>query len=230
MRVTAAALLIPISLALAAVASAQTVGEATRVQRFAFQTPPQATKAPLYRLDPVVRNARLETVPQGALEVTFADGSRLTLGSASTVVVDEFVYGGAQGTGAQTLTMTRGLFRFVSGSMPKDQVKLKTPTVTIGIRGTVVKVKTTDEKETVFFEQGTGFIDDGKGNVVPMGEGQMVTIEGGNVGQPKNEGWNAGEEAVDYGLNPFGERAHGPEGGSGGGDGAGASGGGANND
>jgi hypothetical protein len=231
MRVSAAALLIPISLGLAAIASAEDVGEATRVQRFAFQTPPQATKAPLYRLDPVVRNARLETVPQGALEVTFTDGSRLTLGSASTVVVDEYVYGGAQGTGAQTLKMTRGVFRFVSGSMPKDQVKLKTPTVTIGIRGTVVKVKTDDDGVgTIFFEQGTGNVDNGKGQVVEMGEGDMVKVgPDGAVGAPENTGWNAGEEAVDYGLNPFGERAHGPEGGSGGAGGAGSSGGGSGN-
>ena len=63
----------------------------------AYQTPPQAgAKTPIFRLDPVVKNARLETVPTGALEVTFTDGSRLTLGSASSVVVDNYVYGGAK--------------------------------------------------------------------------------------------------------------------------------------
>ena len=65
----------------------------------AVLTPPKDPRTPLQRrialaghrlnrLDPVVKNARLETVPTGALEVTFTDGSRMTLGSASSVVVD----------------------------------------------------------------------------------------------------------------------------------------------
>lgn len=231
MRATVLAVLVPVAMGLIGAAAAENVGEATRVQRFAYQTMPQAQKAPLYRLDPVVRNARLETVPSGALEVTFTDGSRLTLGSASAVVVDNYVYGGAQGASGQTLKMTRGLFRFVSGSMPKDQVKLQTPSVTIGIRGTVVKVKTDEGGQgTIFFEQGTGQVDNGKGQVVPMGQGDMVKIgPDGSIGTPENTSWSAGEEAVDFGLNPFGQRNHGPDGGTGGGDGAGSSGGGGNN-
>lgn len=232
MRVAVLTLLVPAILGFAAAASAETVGEATRIQRFAYQTPPQASKAPVYRLDPVVRNAQLETVPSGALEVTFTDGSRMTLGSSSVVVVDQYVYGGTQGAGGQTLKMTRGLFRFVSGSMPKDQVKLQTPKVTIGIRGTIVKTKVNDDGSgTVYFEHGSGFIANGQGQNVPMGEGDMVKIDpNGGISPPENKAWNAGEESVDYGLNPFGQSTHGPDGGTGGGDGAGSQGGGNNGD
>ena len=231
MRVSLFALLLPAVLGFAPAALAENVGEATRIQRYAYQTPPQAGKAPIYRLDPVVRNARLETVPSGALEVTFTDGSRLTLGSSSAVVVDNYVFGGSQGASGQTLKMTRGLFRFVSGSMPKDQVKLQTPSVTIGIRGTTVKVKVGDDgKQTVFFEHGQGFIDNGKGQTVPMGEGDMVKIgPDGTIGTPEKTSWSAGDASVDYGLNPFGQQNNGPDGGTGGGDGAGSSGGGNRN-
>jgi hypothetical protein len=230
MRIVLAASIVSAFAGFVSIASAENVGSATRVQRFAYQTPPQAGRFPLYRLNPVVRNARLETVPAGALEVTFMDGSRLTLGSASNVIVDNYVYGGGQGN--QTLRMTRGVFRFVSGSMPKDQVRLQTPSVTIGIRGTVVKVKTGENGEgTIFFEQGQGTVDNGKGQVVPMGEGDMVKVgPNGQIGTPENKGWSAGDEAVDYGLNPFGQKNHGPDGGTGGGDGAGSSGGGSGND
>lgn len=223
MRVTALALLVPALLgSISGLALAEPVGEATRVQRFAYQTPPQATQAPLYKLDPVVRNAKLETVPSGALEVKFTDGSRLTLGSASSVVVDNYVYGGGQNN--QTLKMTRGVFRFVSGSMPKDQVKLKTPSVTIGIRGTVVKVSANDEtgEETIFFEKGTGYIED-DGKITEMGEGDMIKVKNGEAGAPENKSWNAGDAAVDHGMDPFGPQG-GPDGGTGGGDGAGSSG------
>ncbi len=230
MRILVAASLVSAFAGFVSIASADNVGSATRVQRYAYQTPPQAGRAPLYRLNPVVRNARLETVPSGALEVTFTDGSRLTLGSASTVVVDNYVFGAGQGAGNQTLKMTRGLFRFVSGSMPKDQVRLQTPSVTIGIRGTSVKIKSDGAgNEVIFFEHGQGFILDGDGKTTPMGEGDMVKVQGGKVGQPENKDWSAGDEAVDYGLNPFGQQNHGADGGTGGGDGAGSSGGGGNN-
>lgn len=208
-------------------ASAQSVGQATRVQRFAYQTPPQAGRAPLYKLNPVVTNARLETVPSGALEVTFTDGSRLTLGSASTIVVDKYVFAGPQGAGQQTLRMTKGLFRFVSGTMPKDQVRLQTPSVSIGIRGTIVKTRVNgDGSSVIFFEHGHGFIDNGKGQNVPIGEGEMAEVGAdGTIGKPVKKKWTAGDASVDQGLNPFNQQFGGSEGGSGAGDGAGSSGG-----
>lgn len=207
--------------------AAENVGQATRVQRFAYQTPPQAQRTPVYRLNPVVKNSRLETVPSGALEVTFTDGSRLTLGSASSIVVDNYVFASQQGAGQQTLKMTKGLFRFVSGAMPKDQVRLVTPTVSIGIRGTVVKMKVNEDGSgAVFFEHGSGFIQNAAGQNTPMSEGDMVKIgTDGTITPPAKQAWSAGDAAVDQGLNPFNQAFGGADGGSGGGDGAGSSGG-----
>jgi hypothetical protein len=207
--------------------AAENVGQATRVQRFAYQTPPQAQRTPVYRLNPVVRNSRLETVPSGALEVTFTDGSRLTLGSASSIVVDNYVYASQQSAGQQTLKMTKGLFRFVSGSMPKDQVRLVTPTVSIGIRGTVVKAKVNEDGSgAVFFEHGSGYIQNAAGQNIPMSEGDLVKIGAdGSITPPSKQAWSAGDAAVDQGLNPFNQAFGGVDGGSGGGDGAGSSGG-----
>jgi hypothetical protein len=141
------------------------------------------------------------------------------------VVVDNYVYAGQQGAGQQTLKMTKGVFRFVSGSMPKDRVRMQTPTVSIGIRGTVVKMEVNDDGSgTINFEQGSGFIDNGKGQNVPMSEGDVVTIAAdGTIGTPSQQGWTAGDAAVDEGMNPFNRSFGGTEGGSGGGDGAGSS-------
>jgi hypothetical protein len=231
MRLSAAvsllAFLLPASVAAVSVAYAETVGEATRIQTFAYQTPPQAGRAPLYRLDPVVRNATLQTVPNGSLEVTFTDGSKLTLGSSSTIVVDNYVYGQG-GAGAQTLKMTRGVFRFVSGTIPKDRVQLQTPMVTIGIRGTIVKTGIGDSgKETIFFEHGEGSVlINGTGKSFVMHEGDMLEVgPGGQSGGPQHKPWIAGDGAVDYGLNAFGHSDGGPNAGSTGGDGAGSAGG-----
>lgn len=225
MRLISVAFLASVSAMLVVPALADDVGKATRVQRFAYQTPPQAQKTPLYRMNPVVRNGRLETVPSGALEVTFTDGSLLTMGSASSILVDKYVFNGSQGTSEQTLTMTKGLFRFVSGTMPKDKVKLQTPNVSIGIRGTVVKSKVNDDgSSTIFFEHGQGYIEDKSGKSVPMAEGDMVKVGAdGSIGNPEHRNWSAGDASVDEGLNPFGQSFDGPDGGSGGGDGAGSS-------
>lgn len=232
MRMNLIALTASAVMVLASPVWADNVGQATRVQKFAYQTPPQAQRAPLFRMNPVVKNARLETVPSGALEVTFTDGSRLTLGSSSSIVVDNYVFAGPQGSGQQTIRMTKGLFRFVSGAIPKDQVKLVTPSVSVGIRGTIVKSKVNEDGSgVIFFEHGSGYVDNGKGQNVPMTEGDLVTIgPDGSIGSPAKKHWTAGDASVDQGLNPFNQTFGGTEGGSGGGDGAGSSGGARGND
>ena len=120
-------------------ASAEPVGKASAIRTAAYQQPPQATVGELHLNDAVIRNATLSTKPDSALEVTFLDGSKLSMGANSTMIVDDYVYSGPGGAGKQTLRATRGLFRFVSGTIPKDQVKIDTPTVTIGIRGTIFR-------------------------------------------------------------------------------------------
>jgi mannose-6-phosphate isomerase-like protein (cupin superfamily) len=231
MRLSAAvsllAFMLPVSVAAVSAAYAENVGEATRVQTFAYQTPPQAGRTPLYRLNPVVRNATLQTVPNGSLEVKFTDGSMLTLGSGSTIVVDNYVYNQG-GAGQQTLKMTRGVFRFVSGTIPKDRVQLQTPMVTIGIRGTTVKTQIDETNtEVIFFEHGEGSVlINGTGKSFNMKQGDMLEIgPGGQTNGPTNRAWLAGDAAVDYGMNPFGHQDGGPGAGSTGGDGAGSAGG-----
>jgi hypothetical protein len=139
----AAAKLAASVLALALIAApvhAQQVGQATAVRPAATQAAPAAQPAQLHRSDAIIRDAELATAANGALEVTFADSSKLSMGPNSTAVVDEFVYAGpSQTTGATTIKYTKGLFRYISGAIPPDKVKIETPTVTIGIRGTIVR-------------------------------------------------------------------------------------------
>lgn len=118
--------------------AAESVGNASSIIPAASQTS-QGTRSDLKLKDNIIRNAELATADKGALEVTFLDGSKLTMGQNSRLTVDEYVYTGPGGAGKQTVRYTKGLFRFLSGSIPKDQVKIETPTVTIGIRGTIFR-------------------------------------------------------------------------------------------
>jgi ferric-dicitrate binding protein FerR (iron transport regulator) len=129
--------------------AAEPVGNASSIIPAASQTS-QGTRSDLKLRDNIIRNAELVTANKGALEVTFLDGSKLTMGQNSRLTVDEYVYSGPGGTGKQTVRYTKGLFRFISGSIPKDQVKIETPTVTIGIRGTMFR--------TALEEDGSGFL------------------------------------------------------------------------
>ncbi|MFM9864293.1 MAG: FecR domain-containing protein [Micropepsaceae bacterium] len=118
-------------------ANAEPVGNASAIIPNASQAT-QGTRSDLRLRDNIIRNAELVTADRGALEVTFNDGSKLTMGQNSRLTVDEYVY--AQGGASkQTVRYTKGLFRFLSGSIPKENVKIDTPTVTIGIRGTILR-------------------------------------------------------------------------------------------
>lgn len=205
--------------------AAAPVGEATRVVRYAYQTEATSGRSPVYRLDPIHEGALLETVPSGAMQVRFSDTSVLTLGSNSRLRVDRFVYAQA-GSGEQSLALARGVFRFVSGTIPKNSVKLTTPAVSIGIRGTILKVLVNEDGGgTVYFEHGQGFVENREGRHVPVEEGERVEFTAnGGISPPSKAAFNAGDHAVDQGLQAFGVIFGGPNGGSGGQSGVGSTG------
>lgn len=179
-------LMFGISAACAALAQAQQVGQASNVRVVAMQTPPGNRPFEVMRYAPIFRGALLSTSPRGALEVTFADGSRLALGGASNVVVDTYVYAGPGGAGQQTVRYTKGLFRFVSGQIPKDRVRLETPTASIGIRGTTIRTLVEEDgTTTVGLDDGTAVVTSKQtGQSVTLGPGEKVTIKpSGTFGQ-----------------------------------------------
>jgi hypothetical protein len=84
-------------------------------------------------------NDRLRTGPNGRLQVTFSDGSVLTLGENANVVVDRFVYNPQKSKGEVLLTSTKGAFRFAGGKikqMSQRDIKVKTPSAALAVRGT----------------------------------------------------------------------------------------------
>ncbi len=88
-------------------------------------------------LDDIYHNEVIETGDESATEFVFLDETKLALGPNSSLVLDRFVYDPASDTGSFVLTATAGVFRFVSGKLPKNSYEIHTPTATIGIRGTV---------------------------------------------------------------------------------------------
>ncbi len=88
-------------------------------------------------LDDIYHNEVIETGDESATEFVFLDETKLALGPNSKLVLDRFVYDPEPGKASFVMTATAGLFRFVSGKLPKKSYEIHTPTATIGIRGTV---------------------------------------------------------------------------------------------
>jgi hypothetical protein len=85
----------------------------------------------------VRRNEVIETGPQGRSQFIFADETVLDIAPFSKVTLDELVFDPNQNRGNLALTVVEGAFRFISGTLAKESYRVKTPSATIGIRGTV---------------------------------------------------------------------------------------------
>jgi len=76
---------------------------------------------------------------KGKMRIDFVDDTRLDVVDHSRVVIDEFIYDPATGTGKLDMRATLGAVRYASGQIAKNsrqQVRLRTPTATISVRGT----------------------------------------------------------------------------------------------
>lgn len=80
-------------------------------------------------------NETVKTGSSGQAGLQFNDQSNLTVGPSSNVRLDEFVYDPSKGGGSIAIEATRGAFRFSTGAQNRGEVKIKTPSGTLGIRG-----------------------------------------------------------------------------------------------
>lgn len=93
---------------------------------------------------PVRLKSVLKTSAKGTMGVTFKDNSIMSFGPDTELTVDEYLYAPSKGDLKFSASMLKGALNVVSGRIAKlrpDSVSLKTPTGTIGVRGTNFAVK-----------------------------------------------------------------------------------------
>ncbi len=139
-------------------------------------------------LDDIYHNEVVETGDASATELIFLDETKLALGPNSSLVLDRFVYDPDPDKASFVMTATAGVFRFVSGKLPKKSYEIHTPTATIGIRGTVLSIVVIPGNPdkmgigpvvNVTVEQGVAEITNcGGERVVLVRSGQSTTISG----------------------------------------------------
>jgi hypothetical protein len=128
--------------------------------------------------DSVYQNEIVQTGLKSASELKFADETRISVGPNSSVVLDEFVYDPDPGEGTFALQVTEGVFRFFSGNMASSNYKIETPTVTVGVRGTVlVIVARGDGAVAVIMESDDGVeVTNGSGDTVLLETPGKATV------------------------------------------------------
>lgn len=98
------------------------------------------SRVPLAIGAPVFQGDVVETAPGSRLAIVFNDRTTFTLDSATRMVLDELVYNPG-GEGRSAFSLVQGTFVYISGEIAKaapQNVQIRTPVATVGIRGTEV--------------------------------------------------------------------------------------------
>ncbi len=94
----------------------------------------------------------IKSAPAAGMQLMLLDETTVTVGEDAELAVDEFVYDPAQNTGKLDMRLVKGTFRLVTGGisdMNPAATTIRTPTATIGIRGTIVLIQVTETGTTV---------------------------------------------------------------------------------
>ncbi len=119
-----------------ATALAQQVGTATAVNPESRTTPPGGSTVVLKVGAHVVHKERIKTTPTGSVQLLFLDRSTLTIAPNSDIVIDEFVYNPANGSGHMAVSLAKGAMRVVGGQLSHaGEATVNAGNATIGIRG-----------------------------------------------------------------------------------------------
>ena len=120
-------------------------------------------------------NERVRTSADGRVQLLFLDGSALSIGPDSDVVIDKYVYNpdNADNPGELAFRATKGVVRLIGGKISKiNPITVRTPTATLGIRGSGILVDVT---------KGTGIFTNGNYMTVDAGGKTIKVIRPGSA-------------------------------------------------
>ena len=116
-------------------AAGSSVGAVTTVQPSATIAPAGKPPAVVTLNSGVSMADIVRTDVNGFVKIEFKDGSMLTVNPGSQLTIDEYVYDSSTNAGTLVMSVGSGVARFVSGKMKKEDIKIKTMTATMGLRG-----------------------------------------------------------------------------------------------
>src|SRR6516225_2315020 len=101
--------------------------------------------------DLVYKGDTVSTGADGAVGITFSDGTAFNLSANARMVLNEFVYDPKGNSNATLFSLSKGSFTFIAGKVAKTgDMKIDTPVATMGIRGTTPHVEISDDGTVKF--------------------------------------------------------------------------------
>ena len=160
-------------------AAAQQSGTAEKVAQSASAT--GASGARTLEVEAAIyMDDQIRTNRSGEAQIRLLDDTRLVVGPNARLTIDAFVFNGRT---AETVTLSavRGAFRFITGNSRKQAYLLKTPVMTIGVRGTGLDgfVEPGTGRTTIAIYEGAAELCDAGGRCQVFEETCGVTIPPG---------------------------------------------------
>lgn len=119
--------------------SADSIGSAVRVVN-KVTAEIDASARDLALGDPVKQNEVIAVAADSLGELRLNDETKLALGPGAKLKLDTFVYDPDKSSGAVTVDLTKGAFRFITGLAKKPSYLIRSPTASITVRGTIFDV------------------------------------------------------------------------------------------
>lgn len=187
--------------------AADGIGAVEKVANEAWGTLAGASRIALTEAAAVFRNQKIETGDDSAAAIRFIDASKLTLGANANAVIDEYVFAGE--ASRATTTLAKGAFRFISGQMPEKNMRIKTPTVSIGIRGTELKIDVYEDGSTELstIEGAANIVSNVTNQALDILAGQSVSCDANGVlGIIRDFIHKSKDEAIERGMSEIRSR------------------------
>ncbi|MCC7049533.1 MAG: FecR domain-containing protein [Alphaproteobacteria bacterium] len=90
--------------------------------------------------EPIFLGNAIKSGADAGMQILLLDETTFTIGPNSELTIDEFVFDPKTSVGKVSASVAKGVFRFVTGKVARDQpanMQVKLPAGTIGIRGTI---------------------------------------------------------------------------------------------
>ncbi|MBT5881890.1 MAG: hypothetical protein HOH46_22760 [Rhodospirillaceae bacterium] len=121
--------------------------------------------------DAVYSDESINTGANSATRLIFQDNTILSVGASSSITLDKFIFDADASKSQVALSMSKGVMRFVTGTLAKEKYSIRTPTAVIGVRGTTLVVAVA--------ANGTTTVSVTAGSVTVTGGGATTTVNSG---------------------------------------------------
>ena len=130
----------------------------------------------------IFKDDRIKTGKNARAQIVFKDNTIISLGKESTFAINDYLFE-AKKPAKASFGFGKGIFKTITGKIGKinpKKFKLKTKTATIGIRGTIVGLESTDAGDKIIIPQGEVVVETPDG-IATVGEGEMTEVKEGEA-------------------------------------------------